>query len=693
MGNGFVRWASRKRLQTRLAHERPESRGRPIRIYRLFGRLLAVLGPVLIVAWLAQTATAATMTDLRGPWSDTDLCVSGGNCAGVSFATTFDITSMDLSSGSFSGTYQSADGSSGTISGSESGAAVTFRYTESSPESYYIENSVGQINADGSMSGTWTDNYRGGAQSGTWSASRISAAPFAISRLGQGNGSATVSWTAESSVGGSPVTSYRVTAREAGNDRVPAPSAPMQSVSVPASTLSATLGGLVEDCHQLYTVSVTPVGASGGVGPAVVSSVFRPSGIVIPHKKPPYVVVLLDGIGSQAAGFRMDPYHPTAVGPDSYCPQNINNGIPVPITVGTGANKRPNNAFLAAPRGPEESFLKWNAWDPADNHGGNVPETDSNSTPRDLHTGNPTFQWMLDGIAARGAMILPYSYWGATLQGHGSADPTFVFNAYTGCNSTPAPICTQDNHLDPGGIPDPSANDQCNPVHVLDHCNRVHSFTLSEDEDRLKTEVDSIEKVWRNEPIVIIGHSQGGLITFETWRKHMLPGAVKHLFSLDSPINGVCGLEWVGYTPNFDDVGGGCLGPPGYPTYQRGDLTWTTDRFDLRQDGGRDPAFRFIGTFGDEVRANIPGSQQQTPGYEVGSATLQHQLLVVGSNCTSAGNHASCPSPPDHVSECVLPEGRQVNNRNRWIYDTGHFVVKWCPGNVAYFNRALGLTY
>jgi len=398
---------------------------------------------------------------------------------------------------------------------------------------------------------------------------------------------------------------------------------------------------------------------------------------VIPHKKPPYVVVLLDGIGSQAAGFKMDPYHPTTIGPDSYCPQNINRAGPVPITVGTGANQLPNNAFLAAPRGPRESFLKWNAWDPADNHGGNVPEADSNSTPRDLSTQRPTYRWMLDGIAATGAMILPYSYWGATLQGHGSTDPTFVFNAYTDCNSTPAPSCTKDNSLDPGGSPDYAYHD---------FSNAEHSFSLSEDEDRLKTEIDSIEKVWPNENIIIIGHSQGGLIAFETWRKHMLPGAVKHLFSLDSPINGVCGGQNLGLP---------CLGPPGYPDYN---ARFSQDPNYLMQDGGSSPAFRFIGTLGDEVRASVgPGS---TPGYETGTLTLQHQLLVTGLTCTGT-DYADCPSRVDHVSECQLPEQPWVLNRvtpavtdqNRWIYDTGHFVVKWCPGNVDYFNRTLNLKY
>lgn len=498
-----------------------------------------------------------------------------------------------------------------------------------------------------------------------------------------GNGTAAVSWHSNTTIPG--VTGYRVAAVTEGNNRRPRPAAAVPSaVTVSASApLRATLKGFTEDCHQLYRISVTPETNGSPSGSAAYSPVFRPSGIVTPGKRPPYVVVMLDGIGSQEAGFSMDPYHPTAIGPDSYCPQNVNNGVPVPITTGTGANQLPNNAFRGKPYGPKEFFFKWNAWDPADDHGSNVPKQDSNSTPRGLVPGTqtydkPTYSWMLDGIAATGAMILPYSYWGATMQGHGSADPTFVFNAYTDCNSTPAPSCTQDNHLDPGGKPDPSHQD---------YDNAVHSFSLSEDEDRLKTEVDSIENVWPNEPIVIIGHSQGGLIAFETWRQHMLPGAAHHLFSLDSPINGVCAGRNVGLP---------CGGPPGYPPY--------ADRFFLDpayllQDGGTNAAFRFVGTLGDEVRVNLPGPKGSTPGYETGNDTLQHQLLVTGYNCT-AGHQSDCPSRVDHISECQLPEQPWVLNRvtpvvtdqNRWIYDTGHFVVKWCPGNITYFNRVLGLT-
>jgi hypothetical protein len=487
-----------------------------------------------------------------------------------------------------------------------------------------------------------------------------------IASLTPGNGSVTVSWQPTGAAASGVISSYVVTVKPARNDRVPAPAVSTPpALTVGATNSSATISGLVADCHQRYTVSVTPE-TSAGASPAAMSSVFRPSGIVKPGTRPPYVVVLLDGIGSQQAGFRMDPYHPTNPGgPASYCPENV-----------SATGKVIHNDFLgrhpAHATGPWEFFAKWNYFDPKD---GSDPRARSNSTPRDLRTRALTHSFMLDAIAATGAMIFPYSYWGATLNGHRGSGLKFVYNAYTDCNSTPVPVAAFcSSNPDAGGSPDPAHND---------HSNAKHSFSVDEAEDRLKTEVDSIERVWPNEAIVIIGHSQGGLIAFETWRKHMLPGAVSHLFSLDSPINGACGGGFAGIhvTP--------CLGPPGYPAFDLDDpfARWARDRDYLGQDGGRDPVFRFIGTRGDEVRVSALGN---TPGYGTKGETLQHQLLVTGP--CRRGNRSGCPSPPDHVSECPVPEGH-VTRRHRWIYDDGHFIEKFCPGNIAYVNKVLRLPY
>ncbi len=141
---------------------------------------------------------------------------------------------------------------------------------------------------------------------------------------------------------------------------------------------------------------------------------------------------------------------------------------------------------------------------------------------------------MLDAIAARGAVVLPYSYTGASLERpvRAYADPRFVYKTYGACDSTPG--CP--------GAP-----------------------TLDTDVDRLQVEIASIHSVWPHAQIVVAGHSQGGLIAFRWWLKWWLKWGVNYrrgyghtgvyrLFSLDSPINGVCASAV-------------CLGPPGYPSY------------------------------------------------------------------------------------------------------------------------------
>src|SRR4029077_1636528 len=100
------------------------------------------------------------------------------------------------------------------------------------------------------------------------------------------------------------------------------------------------------------------------------------SGIVNPGR-PPYVVILLDGIGESKPGFTLDPYHPTmnAAYP-RYSRESINNP-------GQYVNA-PYSDFKKAPRGPAEFFAKWNFFDPSDTANGNDPRKNSNSTPRDL---------------------------------------------------------------------------------------------------------------------------------------------------------------------------------------------------------------------------------------------------------------------------------------------------------------------
>jgi len=466
------------------------------------------------------------------------------------------------------------------------------------------------------------------------------------------NGGVQVSWQPPVSAGSSPITGYTVTVTPAGTDRVGAPSARVVSATVGASTLNWTLSsGLVSDCHERYSATVVADSAAGA-GPPTVSTIFRPSGIVS-RGTPPYVVILLDGISESKPGFTMDPYSPTRTGPASYCPENIDStGAPI------------ENAFKAAPAGPQEFFAKWSFFDPKDTDTGNNPSQQSNSTPRDLKTGAKTHRFMLDAIAATGAVILPFSYTGAALvQQHRAPDPTFTFLAYTACNSSPPPGGGPGCSKDPGGSPD-------------DRPFASNSWSIDQDAETLHNEVASIQAVWGTRvPIIIVGHSQGGLVAFEAWQQNRLPGGT-HLFSLDSPINGVC--------PARIRIINRCVGPAGYPDY---DSRTSTDRAYLALDDRHRDPFRFIGTWGDTVA--IDKGPIQGPAYGTGNETLQHQLLVKGGQCVDSKHNSGCPDwqkGPDHISECRIPG-------SGWVNRDQHFIVKFCPGNVDFFNRTLGLSY
>jgi hypothetical protein len=194
-----------------------------------------------------------------------------------------------------------------------------------------------------------------------------------------------------------------------------------------------------------------------------------------------------------------------------------------------------------------------------------------------------------------------------------------------------------------------------------------------------------------------MGHSQGGLIAFDWWKKWWLKWGdsyhagytqthVIRLFSFDSPINGACA------TP-------ACLAPPGYPLYP---LRFITDPSLLLRDrkaqGGtpRGDPFNFIGTVGDAIGITDPVLHLFTvadaygpPGEE----NLQHQLLFAFGPCSAIGHGERCPhpQPPDHVSGCPITHNRPSQSP-QWVKDDAHFIEKFCPENIKYFNQVLGLT-
>ena len=119
--------------------------------------LLAILfGNSLFVG----PAAAASPDDITGTWT----CCGGGGAAPQNFV----ITS---GSGSLAGTgVLPSGGVYASITGSESGGAVTIVTTYNSFAPGYVATFTGTVSADGnSMSGAWVSNSH---QSGTWTATR-----------------------------------------------------------------------------------------------------------------------------------------------------------------------------------------------------------------------------------------------------------------------------------------------------------------------------------------------------------------------------------------------------------------------------------------------------------------------------------------------------------------------------------------
>jgi hypothetical protein len=204
-------------------------RSRPRRRY---GRaaFVAALAAAVLIPIVAQ---ASGTYDLRGTW-ETSSVIGGG------YTGTFEITSMDLATGSFSGT---GDGTTFVLKGTETGASVKFTQSEGS---YVSHDSATVTQKSGKLEmtdGTWHDSNGSG---GTF------AAVLNHPASGSGSGSGAPTPVLAQSVAGATV-SGAVTVERPGTHTF---------VTLSKAGL-IPVGSLVNATHG--RVTLTAATASGGV--------------------------------------------------------------------------------------------------------------------------------------------------------------------------------------------------------------------------------------------------------------------------------------------------------------------------------------------------------------------------------------------------------------------------------------------
>ena len=238
--------------------------------------------------------------------------------------------------------------------------------------------------------------------------------------------------------------------------------------------------------------------------------------------EPKVVVVLLDGATSQERGGK---FYPVPVANPAKGMSAVSNYCPI------DPNGNERNRSNGWPYGLSDGLRRWSGfqvpwaplnplWRPpqatfacedhqlvsAGTKGGNV-EMDGA-----LHHNQDRDTCLVARLADAGAVLLPYSYAGATLSQQPSG-PVFDFHAYGGATTEQEP-----------------------------------SISIR----KLDDELSSIHTVWNQAHIVVVGHSLGGVIAAQWWRcmvghcgvalNHTSAGdsrGVVHVFSLDAAINGV----------------------------------------------------------------------------------------------------------------------------------------------------------
>jgi hypothetical protein len=254
--------------------------------------------------------------------------------------------------------------------------------------------------------------------------------------------------------------------------------------------------------------------------------------------------------------------------------------------------------------------------------------------------------------------VLPFSYNGASVSGM-AVNPMFTINSYT-----------KDD---------------------------VANSTIQAEQQLLNQEITNVRSVWPNTKIVVIGHSNGGLIGEQWWlnyRPHLQ--GVSQVFSLDSPLNGVwrahqclhglivpflCGAQGIGQKLNEF-----------YASLW--DNQATNDSYWLKEDN-QDKIFTAVATTGDPLYDF--GDWPASGTFGVKNIGLVSQLYWTEPSCAQSTFDLSSAVCTATGRAIINPCGRNMNDgsgpgysiaTNLWM----HSVVKNCSGVIstatAYFPKA-----
>jgi hypothetical protein len=271
---------------------------------------------------------------------------------------------------------------------------------------------------------------------------------------------------------------------------------------------------------------------------------------------------------------------------------------------------------------------------------------------------------LIDSLADKDGYVLPFSY--------------------AGC-----PTCTNTNGAQMGGTSSAPSFDV--PAYTGDDVGATDPTTTGPAD--LQAEIASIHAIFTHVPIIVIGHSNGGLIAEQWWLNYGQgdPDGVIQVFALDSPLNGV-GAAGVCVT----GLCGGAVGPILAAVYA---TLWAhQDQYDpiaLAVDA-RDHLFTAIADLGDPLYdfADYPSSQFLTGVKNIG---LISQLYWTEPGCTQSGYDLSSSACTATGQAVLNPCGNNLDDgtgpdfgvpTDLWL----HSMVKNCSGTISDVLAWIGQT-